>query len=333
MKTINTRAMMEGAILAALTAIMGIFYNVPIAQAITMFWSVPIVIVGYRNGFRVSLIAAFIAAVLVSLIVTPIVGLILFVTYAIPGAVMGYMMRKQISPGITLFVCGALLTVTAALQLVLSLGLILGINVIGIITNIDASISNYFSVIYNQTSDAAQMYVKLGMREADIKEALQKLNLMLQQFKLLLPASLFAGGIVTSYFNFKMVKVILNRVGCKIQDIKRLSMWRVDGKYKYIVLGITFVILFAASQQVQFLYSFHTNLYMLLRLFYTVLGLSVMVYFIEQISEKYEMQKPVKTLMLVGLPLLMMAILPYIGMFEIAADIRRLDIKTPGGAR
>lgn len=52
MKTINTRAMMEGAILAALTAIMGIFYNVPVVGAITMFWSVPIVIVGYRNGLH-----------------------------------------------------------------------------------------------------------------------------------------------------------------------------------------------------------------------------------------------------------------------------------------
>lgn len=38
MKTINARAMMEGAILAALTAIMGVFYNVPVVGVITMFW-------------------------------------------------------------------------------------------------------------------------------------------------------------------------------------------------------------------------------------------------------------------------------------------------------
>lgn len=333
MKTINTRAMVEGAILAALTAIMGVFYNVPVAQVITMFWSVPIIIVGYRNGFKVSLIAAFIAAVLVSLIVTPIVGLILFATYAVPGAVMGYMMRKQFKPGVTLITCGVILTISAALQLALSLGLLLGINVIDIIMNLDTSINSYFDEIYNKTSDAAQIYIKFGMREADIKDALQRMDLMLQQFKLLLPASLFAGGIITSYFNFKMVKIILNRIGCKIQDIKKFSMWNVKNKYKYIVLGVTFVLLLITSQQVQFLHGFYTNIYMLLMLFYSVLGLSVLVYFIERISEKYEMQKPVRTLILVVLPLLMLAILPYIGMFDIAANIRRLDINTPGGAR
>ncbi|MDF2590588.1 MAG: conserved rane protein of unknown function [Clostridia bacterium] len=333
MKTISTRAMVEGAVLAALTAIMGIFYNVPIAQAITMFWSVPIIIVGYRNGFKVSMIAAFIAAVLVSLIVTPIVGIILFATYAIPGAVMGYMMRKQISPNITLILCGALLAVTAALQLALSLGLILGVNVIDIIKNLDASINSYFSEIYSRTSDAAQVYTKFGMGEADIKEALQKLDLMLKQFKLLLPSSLLAGGLVTSYFNFKMVKIILNRIGSKVQDVKRFSMWSVDTKYRYIILGITFILLLVTSQQVPFLYSSYTNLYMLLMLFYAVFGLSVIVYYIEQISEKYEIQKPVKTLMLIGLPLLLLAILPYIGMFDIAANVRRLDRNIPGGAR
>ena len=333
MKTINVRAMMEGSILAALTAIMGIFYNVPIAQAITMFWSVPIVIVGYRNGFRISLIAAFIAAVLVSLIVTPIVGLILFATYAIPGAVMGYMMRKQVRPSMTLIVCGVLLAVTAALQLVLSLELILGIHVIDIITNLDNAVNTYFSEIYNRTSDAAQIYIKFGMREADIKDALEQMKLMLEQFKLLLPASLLAGGIVTSYLNFKMVKLILNRIGCKIEDVKRFSMWGLDRSYRYIVLGITLVLMLVTSMKVEFLHDFYWNLWMLFMLFYTVLGLSVMVYFIEQVSEKYEIQKPVKTLMLIGLPLLMLAILPYIGMFDIAANVRRLDSNIPGGAR
>jgi uncharacterized protein YybS (DUF2232 family) len=333
MKTINARAMMEGAILAALTAIMGIFYNVPVVGAITMFWSVPIVIVGYRNGFRISLISAFIAAVLVSLIVTPVVGLILFATYALPGAIMGYMMRKQFSPSVTLIVCGVILAVAAALQLALSLELILGINVIDIIRNIDNTVNSYFSEIYNRTRDTAQIYVRYGLSEADINEALTMIDEMLKQFKLLLPASLLAGGIITSFFNFKMVKIILNRIGCKVEDVKKFSMWSIERKYRYIILGVTFALLLITSQQMQFLYGFYTNLWMLFMLFYAVLGLSVMVYFIEQISVKYEIQKPVKALMLVGLPLLMLAILPYVGMFDIAADVRRLDRIIPGGAR
>lgn len=333
MKTINARAMIEGAILAALTAIMGIFYNVPIVGAVTVFWSVPIIIVGYRNGFRVSLIAAFIAAVLVSLVATPIVGLILFVTYAIPGAVMGYMMRKQVSVYKILVLCGLMLTLTIVLEFILGLQLILGINIIDILGNLKEAMVSYSSLINKQIAEVASMYRKFGFDEATINQVINNFNTYIKQIVLLLPASLVATGMALSYFNYKVVRLILGRIGYKIEDIHKFSEWRLSKRCRYIVLGITFIVLTLMTIKNQQLYGIYINIWFILQLIYVMLGLSVIIYFKGKLGEKYEIAKVVQNLMIVFIFLFMFSALPYIGMFDVAADIRRFYSDIPGGTR
>lgn len=333
MKTINARAMAEGGILAALTAILGIFYNVPFVGILTMFWAVPIIIVGYRNGFRVSLIAALIAGLLVALIATPLVGLILFATYAIPGATMGYMMRKEYSPNITLLACGLLLSITAILQFALSLELLLGTPVLQVIGNVGRSIDSYFNEIYNQAKNATEIYRQLGVSQAEIQEALDRMYQSLMELKQLMPSVFVTAGIMTSYFNFKVAVLVLGRIGYKIQDVKKFSELRLSIKYKYIILGATFAVLLMNSYKVEFLYSTYINLWAMLRLFFAVLGISVAVFFIDRFSKKYEIPKPVKGILYVFIIMMTLSILPFIGMFDIAADVRRLERNNPGGAQ
>jgi|GEM_PF-735987 len=333
MKTINTRGMMEGAILAALTAILGMFYNLPLVSMITMFWPVPIIIVGYRNGFRVSMIAAFIAATLVSIMATPIVGVMLFTTYAIPGAVMGYMMRKQFRPSLTLLVGGVLLSITAVLQFVFSLELLLGIPVLSIIGNFNNAVSGYFNQIYTQAKAVSEIYINLGYSEAEMSAALDRIYKAVMELKVIMPTIFITAGVMVSYFNFKAVVFILRRIGFKVEDVQKFSEMRLDMRYKFVVLGLTFAVLLLTSNQVKFLYTTYTNIWAILRFFYAVLGVSVIAYFVEQFSKKHEIPKLVKNLLLAFFIMITWVIAPFIGMFDIAADIRRLDRKTPGGAQ
>jgi uncharacterized protein YybS (DUF2232 family) len=333
MKTINARAMMEGAILAALTAILGMFYNVPVVGAITMFWPVPIIIVGYRNGFKVSLIAAFIAAVLASFVATPIVGIILFVTYGIPGAVMGYMMKKKYNPGMILAVCAVILAIAAALEFVLSMELLLGIDVINIIRNPQGAVSSYFNEIYRQAGSTAEIYTQYGIDEAGIKQAMESVNVLLQQARLLLPGGFVFAGIVSSFINFKAVKLILGRIGYKIEDINKFSEWRLNKAGMFALMGITLVLLLLKTLKIQFLSDLSTNAWILLMMIYAVLGLSVVVYFKERLGERYKISKPIENLVFVIYVSFIVGILPYIGLFDAAIDIRKFYRNIPGGAR
>jgi uncharacterized protein YybS (DUF2232 family) len=333
MKTINARAIMEGSILAALTAIMGIFYNVPIVGIITLFWPVPIIIVGYRNGFRVSIIAAFIAAILVSTIVTPIIGIILFATYAIPGAVMGYMLRNRFNPHRTLAVCSLLLAGTAVLQFILGLQLILGVNIVEILGNPNAVINDYYSQIYNQTSNAMEIYKKLGLGEAEIKQAKEQLGATLQQVKQLMPIGFLFAGIMGSFINFKAVKLILNRIGYKIEDVNKFSEWSLNKSSRYILMGVTVVVLFLMYTKTQALSGLLTSIGIALMMIYVIIGVSVLKYLIERFGDRYEIHKAVQVLIFVFLLLMMSGMLHYIGIFEIAADIRRFERNIHGGVR
>jgi uncharacterized protein YybS (DUF2232 family) len=325
--------MIEGAILAALTAIMGFFYNVPIVGAVTVFWSVPIIIVGYRNGFRVSLIAAFIAAVLVSLVVTPIVGLILFVTYAIPGAVMGYMIRKQVSVYRILVLCGLMLSLTIVLEFILGLQLILGINIIDILGNLKATMLSYSSLMNEQIAEVVNMYRKFGFDEATINQVINKTNTYTKQIVLLLPGSLVAAGMTLSYFNYKVVRLILGRIGYKIEDVHKFSEWHLSKRYRYVVIGITFIVLMLMTTKNQQLYAIYINIWYILQVTYAILGLSVIIYFKRMLGEKYEIAQVVQNLMIIFVLLFMFSALPYIGMFDVAADIRRFYSDIPGGTR
>lgn len=332
MNKINTRAMVEGSILAALTAIMGIFYNIPFVSIITMFWPVPIIIVGYRNGFRVSIIAAFVAALLASLIITPVVGAILFITYAVPGAVMGYMMRKEVSPYATILVCGLLLSITAVAEFILGLELVLNINIIQILTNLKGAMSSYYNEIYNQFNNAVETYRKLGIDENTIQQAVANFDTVLRQIIVKLPSSILGAGVLVSFLNFKVVKLILSRTGYKIKDIHRFSEWTLSSRTKYIVLGLTFILLLMMSVKIYLPYGIIDNIWQVLLWIYAILGLSVVAHMVNRLGEKYDIPKGVRRLILF-FSILMLPVLPYIGMFDIAADIRRFDRNTPGGAR
>ena len=79
MSKMNTKALVEGAILASVTAVLGIMvYYMPFLSLLGMFWPTPIIIVGFRNGFKVSLVSAIVAALIVALFTEPFSGLYMF---------------------------------------------------------------------------------------------------------------------------------------------------------------------------------------------------------------------------------------------------------------
>ena len=56
MDRIQTRALVEGAIFAAITVVIGIIrFYIPIIALISIIWSVPTILIAFRHGFKVSI--------------------------------------------------------------------------------------------------------------------------------------------------------------------------------------------------------------------------------------------------------------------------------------
>ncbi|HOS68868.1 MAG TPA: DUF2232 domain-containing protein, partial [Bacillota bacterium] len=59
MERMQTRALVEGAIFAGVTALLGILYfYMQYLGIIAVIWPVPVIIVGYRNGIKASILSA-----------------------------------------------------------------------------------------------------------------------------------------------------------------------------------------------------------------------------------------------------------------------------------
>jgi uncharacterized protein YybS (DUF2232 family) len=333
MNKINTRALAEGAILAALTAIMGIFYNIPIISFITLFWPVPIVIVGYRNGFRISILSALIAALLVAIIISPVVGFILFTIHALPGTIMGYMLRKKVGIGTTVAVCGVLLAITGFLQLAFIVQMLLNTNIMDILLHFNTSMDQYFDVVMQGVRQASEIYQRLGLSKEMMDQSVTQMQDILVNAKLLLPSAILMMGMCTSYINFKAVRLILNRMGYNMADMQRFADWSLGRRGKFALAGIAILMIAAMYSKIEALNGVYLNLLYALNLILLIAGLSLLNFLMEQMTAKYEIPKGIYRLLLVVVVLLFFRFLPYMGLFDMVADVRRLFTNTEGGVR
>ncbi len=333
MKTLNIRAMVEGAILAALTVIMGVFYWIPGLSIITFFWSVPIILVGYRHGFKVSIISSVVAALILSMMMNPVMGLILLMVYALPGAVIGFMLRKKLSPYIVIFIGGLIMAVASLLEFALTMDIVSGKNVFDVIFNLGAEIDNYYNYFYISIAKSTEMYSKLGIGEEKIKELLEVVKMAIYSAKRILPTSFALIGIFIAYANFKVVRLILNKLGYVIEDIKEFIKWRLRDEWIVPSLILTASTFFLNYVKIEWVKIISENLLMLLFTVYGVLGLSVIIYFLKSISAKYEIPKTLQVGIILFILFTLFSILPFIGMIDMTADLRQFSRKTVGGAK
>jgi uncharacterized protein YybS (DUF2232 family) len=329
----NARALVEGAILAALTAIVGIAYNVPIVGMIAMFWPVPIILVGYRNDFKTSILSAVVAAAIIGLLVNPIIALILLMVYALPGAMIGLMMKRNASPYTTILVGGLIFAFTAILEFVLMLEMLFGKSALELLLNLGKAIDDYSRYLIDMFQSATEIYRQLGVDETVVMELMDKFSASIEGAISTLPAVVILGGIFVAFINFKLVRLILRRMGYHIEDIRRFSEWRLNEKQKVPMLIITAITLglgFIKIASVQYIY---TNLLPLIMFVYGLLGLSVVTHFAEKAGLKYEIPKPLIILFIGTLLLTLKFIFPFIGMFDLTANVRRLDRNIHGGVQ
>lgn len=333
MNKLNIRAMVEGSILAAVTVIMGVFYRVPVLEMLTFFWPVPIILVGYRHGFRVSIISALVAALIISLLVNPFVGLILLLVYALPGAVIGMMLQRKFSSYSVIIAGGLLLGMTAVLEFALMIHIMFNKNVFLVLMNFGAEIDNYYNQMFSIITQAADVYKKFGFDENTIQQVLNLYKLALSSVKIILPAGLALVGTFISFVNFKVARIILNRLGYQIEDIKEFSRWRISEKFTAPALILTLGIIALNYVNIGWVRNINLNLITIIFGVYGVLGFSVVIYFIKSIGIKNEIPRPLLGTIAVVAFLFLYAMLPLIGMFDLTADLRRLNRNTIGGVK
>lgn len=326
MGRIETKALVESAIFAAVTALLGIiYYYTQYLGIVALVWPVPVIIVGYRNGLKSSILSALSAALIVSLITHPLVGIGLFAGFGLPGILMGYLLKRRSNPYLIVFLCGIVLALTSIAELVLSL-MAAGINITALFGNLEVTFKEQMGTVIN-------VYRQLGVSEDKIKLLQDFSGSFIKLTKLILPSTLLLGGMISSLVDFKLARLVLKRIGYEIKDIEKFMLWRIPEPYSIILL-ITAIISGAMSYfKIPGLEAVSINISTLIMFIFTVLGISVIVYFAKVYGNKYDVPKPVRTLVIVVAVLFFLQFIPLLGIVDATFNFRRLESDGTGGVR
>ena len=319
MKKINTRSMVEGAIFASLTAVLGILvYYMPLVSLIGMFWAVPIIIVGFRNGFKVSFISAVVAAILVSIFTEPYSGIYLFLVFGISGIVMGNLMNKDINPSLNIAVSGLILAVCSVFGILMSFWLM---------GQSPAQAVEYFIKTISQSIESAiEIYNSMGIPQEQIEGLVNTLRDGVEGFRITMPTFFLMNGIIFSFINFKVVKIILNRMKYKIKDIKIFSYWRLPENFSLGLVIVLFLTIASTFFKLPNIEGVAVNLILLLRWIFVILGLSVSAFLLN----KYNVNKVFKYIILFLLFVALSNLLTIVGLVDAIFNLRKIGNENGG---
>lgn len=325
MKRIQTRALVEGAIFAAITVVIGIIrFYIPLIAVISILWSIPTILIAFRHGFKVSIYSVLVSSALVAVITQPIEGLGFFIGFGLPGIIMGYLLKKKVSPAKTIFITSLVLAVCSVLSTCLGM-LAVGMNIVKAYNQMFVDMKNICRDAINSMADA---YSAAGMNHDVIRQFTELFEKSLDMMKLIVPISLWVSGILLSFLNFKLTRLVLKRINYTIEDVTPFSLWRLSNKgMGFAASLLLFTIVEFQLVKLPQLYTLTLNLYMLVMVIFIALGMSVAKFFLD----KFNLPKAVTAVLLILLLLIASNIAMIVGITDILLDFRKLRNKPAEG--
>jgi uncharacterized protein YybS (DUF2232 family) len=327
MERIETKALVEGAIFAGITALLGIlYYYMQYLGILAMIWPVPVIIVGYRNGLKASILSALSAGLIVSMVTQPLVGVGLLVGFGLPGVLMGYMINRRVNAYAVVLICGLVLSLTMVGEFVISLKAA-GIDAVEFLAGID-------DTFRQQLDMAVNMYKMLGIPEKDLQKMSDSFGEVVGMIKIVLPSALVISGLIFSFIDYKLTRLILKRTSNIIPDIEEFSNWRLKEPYSFIMLGLAVFIGAVSYFKLSGLNTAAMNILAVLMFVFSIIGISVIVYFSKVYGDKNSIPKALRRVIVVLIILFFMQFIAFIGILDLAFDFRELKSENPiGGAR
>lgn len=304
----ETRALIEGALLTAITILFSVLdAYVPV---FALVYSIPVVILVVRRGFRVGLLATLIAILGTSALTGPLQGVLVLVKVGVVGLTLGSCFRRRISPLAVIMITSLAVLVDLAVVFTISMR----------ISNMN--LATFVNAFESGAKRVVDFYTKMGIGGKDLERVKSYAGQMVSALKTLFPAIAVLTVILTAGVNYFLARMVLRKLGHPVGgDIPPFSRWRVSWHWSwgYILGG---VILFAGqAYQKHLLTLAGMNLVALFSYLFLVQGLAVGWYFME----KYRMSK------LIGVVLAFFAvtnqflsqILVWVGLFDGWFDFRK----------
>lgn len=218
-RTLPVRGLTEGAVLAALVALLAFAARyLPLLGLVASFLCpIPLTMLVIRHGSRVALLAGLVATALGGIIGGPVTGVLIALGFAPTGVAIGVGLRRQL-PAATI----VLLTGT-----VIMLSLIVGGAIAAAGIGVDPRVTMREVIELNKRSldEVVQRYARLGIDTRRIETTVQMMRDALDYSVRLIPLLLVLGSLTNAYLNYEIARAVLRRVGVRAPALPPVSMW------------------------------------------------------------------------------------------------------------
>ncbi len=222
---IRTQGLTEGAILAALVAVLAVAtHYIPLIGIATAYLCpLPLAVLVIRHGFRVAALAAVVSILAAITIAGPLAGLSILILYAPIGIVLGIGARQHWT--------AERVVGTATLVSVVSLSL----SFLGLTGGEALSMAEMSKTMERSVDMSAGLYARMGLPQAQIDAISQQMRDFARLLPYLLPAMLVLGAAVAAWLNYEVGRRVLDRFGYRLPTLPPMRTWRLPAPAVWLV--------------------------------------------------------------------------------------------------
>jgi uncharacterized protein YybS (DUF2232 family) len=235
-----TRGLTEGAILAALTAIIGAVGLLAPPVAVLLA-PLPIMLLVIRWGLRIAVLASIIAAAALFQFTGPVNAVSAFAMFAPLGLTLGWGVRRGFAAQWTILV-GSVAFLFASVAMIAGAGALMHQDVMG----------DFITSQVKAMQMAMDVQHRFGAPAAQVEE-MRKLIAILPQFlRTALPVALALGALLWAYLCYTLARSVLRRVGHPLPAVPPILTWRLSTALSTVMLWAGAILSLVAIRLPQF---------------------------------------------------------------------------------
>ncbi len=222
-----TRSLTEGAILAALTVIVGAA-GLVIPPVGILLAPLPIMLVVIRWGLRTAVLASVVAGLILFQFFGPLNAVSVVGAFAPLGLGLGWGVRRVLGAQLTILVGAA-----AFLAAIVAM--------FGIATFIfhQDLIAQFVRTQVQAMQTALAVQQRLGASHQQTEELRQFITVLPQMIRTLLPVAFPLGALLWAYLSYTTARTVLRRVGHELPGVSPILTWRLSPHLASILLWVS----------------------------------------------------------------------------------------------
>ncbi|HBM76275.1 MAG TPA: hypothetical protein DD429_12090 [Clostridiaceae bacterium] len=313
MKKIDTRALVEAAILVAIAAVLIIAtWYIPFLSIIgVIIWPIPITILTFKHDLKISIISLVVLFLITAALTDPISTLMLILVYGIPAVVLGFCLRRKYSPFVTIM----------SMSMSMFVSYIAAIKLSNIIFGTDI-MEEFFKLIKDSLETVKNMLRQYGYSEEYINQSGAVKALDPDSLRKVFPGLLALASLIGSYINYYLIGIIFRKLRLKINEVLPLDRWYVSNNLSYglfFMLLVSWLMVYLKVNSAEIVFN---SVFMIFEYTFVIDGLAVASWFLKSrgVPGKVRvfiiiiiMFTPISTLLL------------FLGIIDYVIDIRKIN--------